>query len=226
MWASWAGDFMVACCILVSMDCSVPMFQGGDFEMSTATSQMPVLLGQSAFELFAEQGFNRVNLDQIAARAGVTKGSLYWHYKNKKELILAACNHYYQQWFEHVHSELASCLDPEVRIRKVVEYSVYSCVIEPKNRIFTTGVFTLMQEDAEIRASWTQFYNSVREFYVGLVMAAVAHGQFQTEDPRRAVNLMLEAIEGIKVRACFEPQISDACQQKQLVEDLIGILSR
>ena len=55
---------------------------------------MPALLSRCAFDLFAEHGFGKVNLDQIAARAGVTKGSLYWHYKNKKELMLAACNHY------------------------------------------------------------------------------------------------------------------------------------
>ena len=194
--------------------------------MGVVAPQMPALLGRSAFDLFAEHGFGKVNLDQIAARAGVTKGSLYWHYKNKKALVLAACNHYYTQWFQSVHAELASVVDPQARIRNTLEFSVRSCVVDRKNRVFTTGIFVLMQEDAEVKASWMQFYSSVREFYVGLVMAGVASGQMQTEDARRSVDLMLDAMEGIKLRASFEPQIADTSTQVELVEGLWGILNR
>ncbi len=194
--------------------------------MGVAAPQMPALLGRCAFELFAEHGFGKVNLDQVAARAGVTKGSLYWHYKNKKDLVLAACNYYYAQWFKSVNEELAAVVDPADRIRRTLEFSVHSCVIDPKNRVFTTGIFVLMQEDAEVKASWMQFYNSVREFYVGLVMAGVAQGQLNTENPRVSVDLMLEAIEGIKLRATFEPHIAEASEQKALVEGLVGILER
>jgi AcrR family transcriptional regulator len=192
--------------------------------MGASAPQMPALLGQCAFECFAEHGFGKVNLDQIAARAGVTKGSLYWHYKNKKQLILAACNHYYAQWFQCVHAELATVVDPGERIRSVVEYSVKSCVIDRKNRVFTTGIFVLMQEDPEVKAGWMQFYNSVREFYVGLLAAVIASGQLETGDPRASVDLMLEAIEGIKLRATFERHIAESAEQEKLVEGLMGIL--
>ena len=194
--------------------------------MGAVAPQMPALLSRCAFDLFAEHGFGKVNLDQIAARAGVTKGSLYWHYKSKKELMLAACNHYYAQWFKSVHAELASEADPVARIRKTLEFSVHSCVIDRNNRVFSTGIFVLMQEDAEVKASWIQFYSSVREFYVGLVMAGVASGKLQTRDARRAVELMLEAMEGIKLRASFEPHIADPSEQLELVEGLWGILNR
>ncbi len=44
--------------------------------MPVLAPHMPRNFAKSAFELFAERGFASVNLDQIAARAGVTKGSL------------------------------------------------------------------------------------------------------------------------------------------------------
>ena len=193
--------------------------------MAVVASQMPALLGRSAFDLFAENGFGNVNLDQVAARAGVTKGSLYWHYKNKQALVLAACNHYYTRWFRAVNADLASVVDPEARLRKTLEFSVHSCVIDRKNRIFTTGIFMLMQEDAAVKASWQQFYSSVREFYVGLVMAGVANGKLATRDAHQAVDLMLEAIEGIKLRASFEPHIAEPSEQAALVDGLWRILN-
>ncbi len=187
---------------------------------------MPPRLAQSAFELFANHGFGNVNLDRIAARAGVTKGSLYWHYDSKKQLVLAACNHYYQQWQQSVHAAIAATVDPLERLRRALEFSVNSCVIDRPNRLFTTGIFTLMQDDAEVRTSWTQFYSSVREFYVGLVVAAQATGKLPAGDARRAVDLMLEAMEGLKLRAGFEPHIAEPAEQRAIVEGLLGIFQQ
>ena len=184
---------------------------------------MPPRLAQSAFELFADNGFAGVNLDQVAARAGVTKGSLYWHYKNKKELILAACQHYYRQWQAEVQSALAVADDPLESLQRALTFSVDSCIIDQRNRFFTTGIFMLMQEDEDVRASWMRFYGSVREFYVGLVMAAQRPGTAPVRDARRDVDLMLEAMEGLKLRAGFEPHIAEPAERRAIVEGLLGI---
>lgn len=184
---------------------------------------MPPLLAQSAFELFADSGFANVNLDQIAARAGVTKGSLYWHYKNKKELILAACGHYYRQWQADVENVIARGETPLERLRFALVFSVDSCIIDTRNRLFTTGIFMLMQEDTDVRASWSRFYDAVRTFYVGLVEAAQREGGLSKGDARRDVDLMLEAMEGLKLRAGFEPHIARPAERKAIVEGLLGV---
>lgn len=40
-----------------------------------------------AAELFARQGFGATSLDDIAERLGATKGALYYHIKNKEEIL-------------------------------------------------------------------------------------------------------------------------------------------
>ena len=66
--------------------------------MPVLAPQMRNKLAKSAFELFASKGIRNVSLDEVAAHADVTKGSLYWHYKSKKEIVLAACDYYYRRW--------------------------------------------------------------------------------------------------------------------------------
>ena len=39
------------------------------------------------------QGFLRVSIDEIAARAGITKRALYLHFRSKDDLIAAALAH-------------------------------------------------------------------------------------------------------------------------------------
>lgn len=46
-------------------------------------------LVEAAAEVFAEKGFHAATLDDIAARAGLTKGAIYGNFKNKEELLLA-----------------------------------------------------------------------------------------------------------------------------------------
>jgi AcrR family transcriptional regulator len=41
----------------------------------------------AAEALFFAHGVGRTSLDEIGARAGVTRGAVYWHFKNKGELI-------------------------------------------------------------------------------------------------------------------------------------------
>lgn len=43
----------------------------------------------AAEQLFAHQGIARSRLEDIAKRAGVTRGAIYWHFKNKEEIINA-----------------------------------------------------------------------------------------------------------------------------------------
>ncbi len=43
----------------------------------------------AAAAIVAEQGFHQASIDDIAARAGLTKGAVYSHFKNKEEVLLA-----------------------------------------------------------------------------------------------------------------------------------------
>jgi len=61
----------------------------------------------------------------------------------------------------------------------------------------------------------------VRQRYVELVRAA---GQPESSDPDAAVNLMLAAMEGVKLRAVSEPEIGTQEEQAAIVEGLLGIL--
>lgn len=193
--------------------------------MPVYAPQMRAKLAECAFDLFARDGIKGVSLDQVTAYAGVTKGSLYWHFKSKKEVILAACAFYYRRWQQRAHAEIAVDNNPLGQLERVIRFSVQSCLFDRANRVFTTEVFAMSLQDSDIRASWAQFYDTCREVFVGLVQAANNKGQFEVSDPRRAVDWMLAAIEGIKQRAAFEPEICTPDEREAMVNGLLRIVA-
>ncbi|MDQ0324471.1 AcrR family transcriptional regulator [Rhodopseudomonas julia] len=44
---------------------------------------------RAAMEVFFQEGVARATLAQVAAEAGVTRGAIYWHFKNKAEILEA-----------------------------------------------------------------------------------------------------------------------------------------
>jgi AcrR family transcriptional regulator len=193
--------------------------------MPVYAPQMRSKLAQSAFKLFSQRGIRNINLDEIAADAGVTKGSLYWHYKSKKEVILGACDHYYRTWRQRAEAEIAIDSDPLGQLERVLRFGVKSCLFDRENRVFTTEIFALSLQDKEIRTNWAQFYDMVRKLYIGLVQAAQAQGQLSVADPQAAIDWMLAAIEGIKQRASFEPEICTPDEQEATVHGLLRIIA-
>jgi len=188
--------------------------------MPALAPEMPPKLAESAFELFARHGIKNVNLDRIASHAGVTKGSLYWHFDSKHDLLLAACDHYYRSYLTMIREATEAVDDPVKRLERALELSVRTCLVDDKNRVFTMEVWTIAAHDAAVRRGWQRFYDEVRRFFVQLVTeAGVA-----VADPVRAVNVMLEMFEGIKLRAMFEPEICAPSEAKRILAELKEIL--
>lgn len=192
--------------------------------MARTASAKPSELAASAFALFARRGVDGVNLDQVAAHAGVTKGSLYWHFHSKRELVSAACAYYYRTYQRRISEEIAPITDPGQRLEHTLRVAVRTCLLDAENRVFTMEIFTLAVHDAEIRRGWQQFYDSVRTFYIGLVKSAALAGAVVVDDAEQAVNLMLAAMEGIKLRALFEPEICSPAEECRVLEGLKEIL--
>src|SRR5207237_6556739 len=52
---------------------------------------------QAAIESFAQTGFDRTKMEDIANRVGLSKGTIYIYFKSKEDLFLAICDHNIRQ---------------------------------------------------------------------------------------------------------------------------------
>jgi AcrR family transcriptional regulator len=75
----------------------------------------------AASELFAERGYDYVTLDEVAARAGVTKVIVYRHFSSKKDLYLALLALHRDQLLNTLADGMALERPLEVRVPAVAD---------------------------------------------------------------------------------------------------------
>lgn len=74
----------------------------------------------SALEVFGEKGFAATRLSEIAAAAGVTRGAIYWHFKNKEELFLELVRSRINPFIQVVEGILDRGLNPMNTLKAIV----------------------------------------------------------------------------------------------------------
>jgi len=87
----------------------------------------------AATDLFAERGFHRTEMDEIARRAGISKGSLYNYFKSKDELFLHICNLGIHGFRQSVWREIPSDGDIYRQVEELFRREVPLILEHPQN---------------------------------------------------------------------------------------------
>lgn len=58
----------------------------------------------SARDIFYEKGYSKTTFDEIAKRINLTKGAVYWYFRNKPDIVAALINEYAQNHLDALRS--------------------------------------------------------------------------------------------------------------------------
>jgi len=75
---------------------------------------------QAALELIAEKGIGGLAVEPLARRLGITKGSFYWHFPGRKELLEAALLRWEQQDQANLEKSFAISDQPLERLENFI----------------------------------------------------------------------------------------------------------
>lgn len=96
---------------------------------------------EAALQLIAEKGLGALTVGTLATRLGVTKGSFYWHFQGRSELLAAAL----AQWEERTTTEAMKGLDAVADYRRRLELMLDAASRPPRSR----SLYAALSEAAE-----------------------------------------------------------------------------
>ena len=79
---------------------------------------------RAALLALADGGTAAVAVEPLAACLGATKGSFYWHFRDRRELLEAALESWERTSTDDILAELAAVADPVERLRRGLELAM------------------------------------------------------------------------------------------------------
>ncbi len=94
----------------------------------------------AALEVFADCGFRGATIDQIAARAGMSKPNLLYYFRRKRDLYLAILERTLDMWLEPL-SAIRADGDPAAEIRAYINRKLEFSKLRPTaSRLFANEI--------------------------------------------------------------------------------------
>jgi AcrR family transcriptional regulator len=73
----------------------------------------------AAIDALADGGLDAVAVEPLGARLGVTKGSFYWHFRDRAALVAEVAAHFEARGADDPIRELARVADPRLRLQQL-----------------------------------------------------------------------------------------------------------
>lgn len=148
----------------------------------------PAILSAAA-RLFRQKRFHEVLVEDVAAAAGVAKGTIYRFYRTKEELLAEICF----VSLEELACDLARIARQPVRARVRL-----GRMVEGAARYFRehSDFFEVMQREwgqacLAKRSPFQTSRKKAREIYAGVIRDGQAAGEFRTVDARTAADMLM-----------------------------------
>jgi AcrR family transcriptional regulator len=186
----------------------------------------------AALEVFAEKGFAAAKLDEIAKRAGVSKGTLYLYFKDKEQLFRAVVR---DAVVPNVERLRAALIQTGLPFGDLVRMFLANFV-EVANRVPVGAVAKMVISESrnfpELAKVWhDEVVSKALGSMTALIEMAQARGEVRSGDARlHSFTLMGPMLMGIIYRETLEPiggePLDLAALARQHVETLLaGLLT-
>src|ERR1700712_4659694 len=76
---------------------------------------------ETADRLFYDEGIHNVGNDRVLEQSGVAKGSLYYNFSGKDDLVLTYLHNRHAKWASRIDEELEAASDPDDKILAIFD---------------------------------------------------------------------------------------------------------
>ena len=166
---------------------------------------------EAAMEVFAERGYRDASVDEIAARAGYSKGAIYFHFSGKEDLFFALLE-------ERVDRPLYAALEllatgpPEHDMSVEASRRFGELFREQRELLLLDQEYrSLAVRDSRLRARYAERQRRLRSAFGAAVTARAEHlGAPPVDNPDEAAGALLALVSGLFQEKLIDPSwVSD-----------------
>jgi AcrR family transcriptional regulator len=149
----------------------------------------------AVIRLMCREGLSAVTMERVAQEVGIAKGTVYLHYRDKKELLESVKEAALAPMLARIDEALAANVTPD---RKLEEFaSRYLHYFDERRDLFRI----LLYERTSARVYGSRFqsdrYRHLQSCVAGVIETGVEQGIFRRVDPQKTAAMFLDANFGV-----------------------------
>mgnify|MGYP005838006859 FL=1 len=165
---------------------------------------------RAAIDCFAKYGYAATSIDRIAKAAGVTKGALYYHFKDKEELLLESVRTRIGQFERRVLQEVEPRGSAADALRGLARICFDHATRSNHRRLIVTLMVEALDTHPALEKLFRDMMRRFRSFLADIVRSGQRRGEFRTGvDARLAAELFAGAVMGVEIQYYQDPKHFD-----------------
>jgi len=183
------------------------MLPAGEPKFKRRKADRPDEIVAAAFEIFSEKGFAAARLDDIAARAGVSKGAIYLYFTTKEDIFRAVVEQGVAPNLSLIQANIAANADAFPQMLRGFVGVLSQIITETPLGGIVKMVIGESRNFPELARAWhDQLVRPALGAMTMAIAAAQARGELRPGDPRQyALSLISPMLVGVIWRETFTP---------------------
>jgi len=155
----------------------------------------------TAIDQFARYGYQGTSIDRIAHAAGVTKGALYYHFRDKEELMFEAVKDRVAAFERTVLGTVSPETDPAGTLAEIARVSVDVATRDNLRRFILTIMVETLDTNPQLSASFRDILRRFRSYLTGVIRLGQEKGVFRADvDAKLAAQMFAGGVIGAELQ--------------------------
>lgn len=159
--------------------------------------------------VFARQGFYEARMDDIVEESGLSKGTLYWYFKSKDEIIGAILEHFFG--FE-LH-DIEDVLEDQQSVSELLVTLIHRASAELKHMStlipITLDFYSAAARKKNVQASLKIYFSRYLALLASLIQKGIDQGEFRPVNAADTALAIGAIFEGLITLWVVDPQNVD-----------------
>lgn len=179
----------------------------------------------AATTLFAEQGFRSTTVQAIGERAGISRGSIFWHFGSKEGLLWAVVERSFSRWeTETLVPDVGDAIGIEAMRRGLASHRRFLTEDPGALRLFYVLMFEALGPRPELLGEFVSLHEHLRDVCASWITAGQRAGEIRPDlDARATVTVLIATMGGIAYQALVDP---DGLELDRVYTDASALFER